>query len=282
MSGIRGQMGAMSILAKSMLAMLLATPVAAAELTVEPRLAAGASYYDLDLDGEVVVDNNTVDNVDFSDWMYLVGGGLTFSYDRVFVDLYGQYSFDGDTDVNLDIVAGGVAVDNLAQDVEFDRVETTLTAGYRITDQFAAFVGFRYADVTFDGTGSLGAVDADFSTDFNQQGPFIGAGYVVPKTFFNGAFVANAAVAYLDGDLKNQLAADGLQDVEFDVDGDAIGINAGASWVTPLTSQLKLVVGADISRYSFQDNSDETDFDETITRLRTELRYSFDTGPGGS
>lgn len=263
-------------------AMSLATPLAAAEQKMEPRLAVGASYYDLDLDGEIVVGSDSVDNVEFSDWLYLVGGGLTFSYDRFFVDLYGQYSFDGDDDINLEVVAGGVAVDNLAQDVEFDRVETALTVGYRITDQFATFVGFRYADVEFDGSGSLGAVDADFSTDFNQKGPFIGAGYAVPKTIFNGAFVANAAVAYLDGKLENKLDVSApLNDVEFDINGDAIGINVGANWVTPLTSKLKLVIGADVSRYSFKDDDDETDFDELITRLRTELRYSFDVGSVG-
>lgn len=262
--------------------MWFATPLAAAELTVEPRLAAGASYYDLDLDGEINVGSDSVDNVEFSDWLYLVGGGVTFSYDRFFVDLYGQYSFDGEDDLNLDIAAGGIVVNDLAQDVDFDRIETALTVGYRVTDQFATFVGFRYADVNFDGSGSLGAVDADFSTDFNQKGPFVGVGYVVPKTILNGTFVANAAVTYLDGKLENKLDVSApLNDVEFDINGDAIGINAGISWVKPLTNELKLVIGADVSRYGFKDDDDETDFDEVITRLRTELRYSFDVGPVG-
>jgi hypothetical protein len=261
--------------ALSTFAVLLATPSVAAELTVEPRLAAGVSYYELDIDGEVVAGNNSVDNIEFSDWMYLVGGGLTLSYDRVFVDLYGQYSFDGDDDLDLDVVAGGLSA-NLAQDVEFDRVETALTVGYRITDQLATFVGYRYADVNFDGSGSLGVVSADFSTDFKQKGPFIGAGYVIPKTIFGGVFVANAAVAYLDGDLENRLDTSvQVDNVEFDINGDAIGINAGASWVTPLTDQLKLVLGADVAQYSFKDDDDRTDFDELITRFRTELRYSF-------
>lgn len=277
MSRTNRQAGVLSIIAMS-----LATPSVAAELTVEPRLAAGASYYNLDVDGEISISNDSVDNVEFSDWLYLVGGGLTFSYDRFFVDLYGQYSFDGEDDLDLDVVAGGIAA-NLAQDVDFDRTETALTVGYRITDQFATFVGFRYADVNFDGSGSLGGISANFSTDFNQQGPFIGAGYVVPKTVFNGTFVANAAVAYLDGDLKNKLEVSAqVDDVEFDIDGTAIGINAGASWVTPLTSQLKLVIGADVAQYSFKDDDDQTDFDELITRFRTELRYSFNVGSVGS
>ena len=268
--------------APAALILLLSVPGGAEEATVEPRLAAGVSYYELDVDGEVVAGNNSVDNIEFSDWMYLVGGGLTLSYDRVFVDLYGQYSFDGDDDLDLDVVAGGLSA-NLAQDVEFDRVETALTVGYRITDQLAAFVGYRYADVNFDGSGSLGVVSADFSTDFKQKGPFIGAGYVIPKTVFGGAFVANAAVAYLDGDLENRLDTNiQVDNVEFDIEGDAIGVNAGASWVRPLTSQLKLVLGADVAQYSFEDDDDRTDFDERITRFRTELRYSFGVEDSGS
>ncbi len=262
--------------------MTFATPLAAAELSVEPRLAAGASYYNLDIDGAVVVGDDSVDNVEFSDFLYLVGGGLTLSKDRFFIDFYGQYSFDGEDELDLDAVVGGVEANNVVQDVEFDRFETALTVGYRITDQFAAFIGFRYADVDFDGSGSLGAVSVDLSTELNQKGPFFGVGYVVPTTIFNGAFVGNAAVAYLDGDLDNEIESSALSnDASFDVDGTAIGFNVGASWVTPLSDQLKLVVGADVAQYRFKDDDDETDFDELITRIRTELRYTFDVGSLG-
>ncbi|MEZ5934106.1 MAG: hypothetical protein R3F54_19650 [Alphaproteobacteria bacterium] len=260
-----------------------ATPMAAAELTIEPRLAAGVSYYDLDLDGAFVVGQDTVDNVQFNDWLYLVGGGLTISYDRVFVDLYGQYSFDGEDTVNADVVTGGVVASELGQKVTFDRVETALSLGYRVTDQLAAFVGYRYAEVNFDGKGSLGAVAAKFSTDFHQKGPFVGGSYVVPKPVLDGALVANAAVTYLDGELENKLDVSApLQDVAFDTNGDALGFNGGVSWVRPLTDQLKLVLGADAAYYAFKDNDDVTDFDELIVRLRTELRYSFDLGAVGA
>lgn len=259
------------------LAAPLAISVEAAELTIEPRLAAGASYYNLDID-DVEIGNNSFDRIEFSDWLYLVGGGLTFSYDRFFLDLYGQYGFDGDDDLDVAVNVGG-ETNNLAQDVEFDRIETAITAGYRVTDQFAAFVGIRYADVDFDGSGSNGAIDSDLSVDFEQTGPFIGAAYVIPKTVFNGTFVANAAVAYLDGDLEADLDVAGTaNDVAVNIDGDALGINAGASWVTPLTGQLKLVVGADVAYYNYG----QADIEETITRLRTELRYSFDSGLFGS
>lgn len=256
---------------------LLTMSANAAELDIEPRLTTGLSYYNLDLKGEVVVNNNAVNNVQFSDWLYFFGGGVTFSRDRFFLDLYGQYSFDGRDTLGLDVISGGIAINDLAQNVDFDRIETAATFGYRITDQFAGYVGYRYADADFKGDGSLGGIAADFSTEFKQRGPFVGAAYAIPKTVFDGAFVANAAVTFLDGDLANRLDVSApLTDVAFDINGKAVGVNGGASWVTPLTGQLKLVLGADVSYYSFKDDNDQSDFDELIARMRAELRYNFD------
>ena len=94
----------------------------------------------------------------------------------------------------------------------------------------------------------------------------------------NGALIFNGAVTYLDGDLENKLDADaGIDDVSFDIDGDAIGLNGGISWATPIGDRTKLVLGGDVSSYQFDDDDDETDFDELIARLRAEIRYSFDS-----
>ncbi|MEL6963768.1 MAG: hypothetical protein AAFO01_13510 [Pseudomonadota bacterium] len=253
-----------------------AATASAAEVSFSPRLSAGLSYYQLDLDGAIVVGDDSVDDIEFSDLLYFVGGGLTLTYRRYFVDVYGQYSFAGEDELDLDIVAGGAAIDDLAQDFEFDRIETALTLGYRVTDQFATFVGFRYADVTFDGSGSIGAIASDFSTDFNQKGPFVGASYVVPKTVLDGTVVVNGAVAYLFGDLDNTFESNVLaNDLNVDVNGRAIGVNVGASWVKPLTEDVNLSIGTDLSRYDFDDDDGQSDFDELIARLRTELRFSF-------
>lgn len=250
-----------------------------ADISIEPRLSAGVSYYNLDLDGQIVVGDDSVDDIEFHDWLFFVGGGTTFSANRFFLDLSGQYSFNGKDDLDLDVVSGGIAVDNLAQDVDFDRIEAAISIGYRVTDQFAAYIGYRYADVDFDGSGSLGGVGVDFSTDFKQNGPLIGASYAIPKTILNGALVANGAITFLDGDLENKLDAPApLEDIAFDIDGDAVGLNGGLSWTRPLGEGLRLVVGGDVSSYRFKDDDDETDFDELIARLRAELRYSFDTG----
>lgn len=256
-----------------------AMPTNAGEISIEPRLSSGVSYYNLDLDGRVIVAEDSIDDIEFNDLLLFIGGGTTISYDRFFIDLSGQYSFSGEDDVNLDVVSGGLAVDNLTQEVDFDRLETAIAIGYRVTDQFAAYVGYRYADVEFDGAGSLDGIGIDFSIDFQQYGPLIGASYVIPKTILNGALVANGAITFLEGDLDNELDVPApFDDIAFDIEGDAVGLNAGVSWATPLSNRLKLVVGGDISSYRFKDDDDETDFDELIARLRAELRYSFDTG----
>ena len=254
----------------------LTQPASAAEITIEPRLSGGVSYYNLDLDGQVQLGDNSIDDVDFEDWLLFVGGGGTVSIDRFFIDLYGQYSFTGENDVEVDIDSGGVTIDNLEQEVDFDRIETALSIGYRITDQFAAYLGYRYAVVDFDGSGSLGGAGADITAELTQSGPLIGASYIIPKTIWNGALVLNGAVTFLDGDLDIDLDAPApIGSADFDVDGDAIGLNGGISWATPLGDRVRLVIGGDVSSYQFDDNDADSDFDELIVRLRTEVRYSF-------
>lgn len=244
-----------------------------AELVIEPRISTGISSYDLDVDDLVSATGEDVFGVDFNDTLIFAGGGLTFNYDRFFVDFSGQYSFDGEDDLDAVLVADGAAL-GLIQDVEFDRIEALATLGYRVTNEFAAFIGVRYAEVAFDGSGTLGGVNTDFTTTLTQVGPVLGAGYVVPNALFGGALVVNGALTYLDGKLENKVDTNApFEDADIDVNGTAFGLNGGVSWAKPLFQGLRLVLGADFSRYSFDD--DEADFDETITRLRTELRYSF-------
>ncbi|MDH3660217.1 MAG: hypothetical protein OEU92_09330 [Alphaproteobacteria bacterium] len=259
---------------------VLATRTAGAvDVTIEPRLASGVSYYNFDLDGRVEVGDNSVDDLEFNDWLLFVGAGTTVSIDRFFIDVSGQYSFSGEDDLGLDVEAGDVAIDNLAQEVDFDRIEAAVTLGYRITERFAGYVGYRYADVDFEGSGSLGGIGVDVTSELEQMGPLVGASYIVPQTVMNGTLIVNGAVTFLDGDFSSELDAPApIGNVTFDIDGDAVGLNGGVSWATALNDRLKLVIGGDVSSYSFKDEGDDTDFEELIARLRAEIRYSFDAG----
>ncbi len=255
---------------------LAGTAATAAEWQIEPRLSTGVAYYNLDVTGAFVVRGDRVEGVEFSDLLYLFGGGATISRGRFFVDLAGQYAFGGNDNLDVPVESANPAVDSLIQEVDFDRVETLFSVGYRLTNELAAFGGFRYANVTFNGDGTLGPIPADFDTRFQQYGPFIGAGYAFPVPSLNSSLVLNGAVAYLRGRLNNEL--DPLvpaSNIKFTTEGDAVGLNGGASWVAKLSNQINLVVGADVSRYDFNDDADLTDFNETVARLRAEVRYRF-------
>lgn len=250
-------------------------------LQLEPRLATGLSYYELELDGDIEANGAVVNGVKFNDYLYLAGVGLTAKYGKMFFDVYGQASLDGNEDISLDIDSPNQSIQGISQDVDFDRYEVLATLGYQFTNRFALFAGYKYADVEFDGNGSLSGVSAEFTTDFEQHGGFVGSGYALPAGVLDSVFVFNTAVSYLFGNVDNKFAARPLVDsIDFEIDGKAIGFNGGVNWVAPITDQLKLVIGADASRYSFDDDKNNTDFDETIARFRSELRYSFDTSAG--
>ena len=246
------------------------------EIVIEPRFSTGLSAYDLDVDNLLSADGDDVLGVDFSDTLVFVGGGLTLNYERFFIDFSGQYSFDGEDDLNAAIVLDDGTSIALDQDVDFDRFESLATAGYRVTNDLAAFIGIRYAEVNFNGSGTLGGVDTDFSTTLTQIGPVLGAGYASPKPLLGGTLVVNTALTYLDGDLNNEVDTNApFEDSDINVDGTSLGLNGGISWARSIIDDLRLIFGVDFSRYSFDDKDDEADFDEIITRLRTEVRYSF-------
>lgn len=251
-------------------------------LQLEPRLATGLSYYDFEVDGEIRANNFTVDGVEFDDVLYVVGGGLTAKYDKMFLDVYGQASLGGSDKVNLDVQDNGQPIQTDSQDVDFDRYEILVTLGYQLTDRFALFTGYKYADVEFDGDGSVAGVSAKLKTDFKQHGGFFGGGYAIPiGGALNSALVLNGAVTYLWGEVDNRIVARPLIDnTSFDIDGNAIGFNGGVNWVASIADNTKLVVGADASRYDFDADNGNADFKETIARFRVEIRYSFDTGLG--
>ncbi len=251
-------------------------------LQLEPRLATGLSYYEFEVDGQIQANNFVVDDVEFDDVLYVVGGGLTAKYEKMFLDVYGQASLAGSDDVDLDVRVDDQPLPTESQDVDFDRYEILVTLGYQWTDRFALFAGYKYADVEFDGNGTAAGVRAKLKTDFTQHGGFVGGGYAIPiGGIFNSALVFNGAVTFLAGDVDNRIVARPLVDnTSFDIDGDAIGFNGGVNWVAGIADNTKLVVGADASRYDFDADSGNPDFKETIARFRVELRYNFDTGIG--
>lgn len=235
------------------------------QIRVQPRISLGTSFYNLTVN-DADTGAGVVDKIELDDFFYVAGGGVSIAQGRYFVDLAGQYSFAGDQAIDVDAVDGDNAI-NLVQDFDFDRIETNLTFGYQVSEQVAVFLGFRYADVNFDGQGNIDGVAADTEIEFIQYGPFAGGAYAFPTRILGGAFVANGALTVLKGDLTADIDGN-----EQDLNGNALGVNAGLSWSRPINDKFSLSLGADTTAYFglVEDN------EEFINRIRAELRYSFD------
>ena len=204
----------------------------ALEFNIQPRIDAGAVYFEFDQSDFNFRANSTdqfpaaVDGFKLRDTMPFVRGGITFFVDRFFLDVDIQYAFDGDdttqfstssvlpgsTFRNLPLPAAA-AVDNRI-DSEFDRTEFAVSAGYAITEHFVIFAGYKRAETNFNNEmlGELeivlpnnsmvrGPVSGSYDVDFIYDGPFVGSAYTwdIQTDFIEGGLAANIGVAFLDG-----------------------------------------------------------------------------------
>lgn len=197
-----------------------------------------------------------------SAWLPTVGGGATIFVDRFFIDGSAQHAFktsdatsqplalsnalfaqgvDPATGTRFDAAASEFARLNESFDVDIDRTEWSISAGYAITDSFSVYAGYKRAETTFEQRGKQSTVrrqttvtvevfdangapfpDAqgnpiaigntsvdtltvrrDIEREFEYDGPFIGAVYGLPisKGLVDGVIAFNLAVAFLDGEV---------------------------------------------------------------------------------
>lgn len=193
--------------------------------------------------------------------------------------------------------------------VELDRTEWNVSGGYALTDHLAMYAGYKQADTDFDFEDVRGTLDAttvittvptppfpgvpptvavttvsgtftnDTETEFEQDGPFVGATFGLPLNawIFDGLLAFNAAVAFLNGDVTQRvtnfiLTVDGvntpLPSSTSTVEGDTIGISLGLSWrgVTPLQG-LSYLLSIDGHKYDFDGDPARTRFDDGSPEL---------------
>jgi hypothetical protein len=267
----------------------------------------------------------------------LVGGGGTFFADRFFVDVYAQHAFsqsDSATQrqniaVSLidDPQASGsfFSRDTFRRDFDLERTEWAVSAGYVITNNFSLFAGYRRADTDFDirESGQLALDDinstltppaqrvrtditSDIKQEFEQDGPFVGFVFGEPlkQWIFDGVLSFDLAVAFLDGDVKQETrnvkfthtVVDGRpvpdstgDDTDLSIDGDAVGLNLGLHWrgFTPIKRLSYLI---DIVGHQYDFSADEAkirigdsttterrdfDFQEVLIAFRLGFSYAF-------
>lgn len=256
--------------------LLIAFPVTAQGLSVQPRATIGYEYYEFD--GEDDGTSNQLGDFDF-DADYLIGGlGLTVQFGRFFADLYGQknlsdaeYEEDNFTDV-----AG------LDYDAEVERFNINLALGYAITPSISVIGGVKYASSEIEGDQVLNNVDIGdfFNVDVEYVGPYFGGAYALPIADL-GYVVLNGSIAYLFGETIVDVQAAGLVIADnLTIDGEAVGANFGVAWsgnlspLSPALSRLGYTVGVDYSAYEFTDDGVDEFSEETI-RGKFDLKIRF-------
>jgi hypothetical protein len=204
---------------------------------------------------------------------------------------------------------------NHRSDVDFDRQEYNLSLGWAAADNFSVYVGYKharaglvqtltpiltpppYVDLTGGRDGDV-LFTGDYHMKFTYDGPFIGATFAVPVGN-RGAIALQSSLARLDGSFAEEFsgtvavtsaAAPGQRRLinptfkDGSVDGRSVGINVGLSWTGYLgagagVTGWSYTVGIDHSQYKFDAGRSPalwaSDFEETVTRARLEVRYRF-------
>lgn len=175
----------------------------------------------------------TISSREYKDTMPILGAGLSVVADRFFFDATVQGTFDGsDSDSYADSNTiptspfdFGVNLTNLGNtDADFDRLEYAFSVGYGVTQSFAVYAGWKWAETEFEeerrGNFQLNAELSDpfpfnflryegdwqdkVEYDFKQDGPFLGAAYNWGfDGKLKGALTVNAALAFLDGEFED-------------------------------------------------------------------------------
>lgn len=173
---------------------------------------------------------------------------------------------------------------------EASRKDLDLTVGYRMTNSWSLFAGYKYGktEMTFIPRDSEEEEPdkPEFTNEsYSQKGPFVGASY---SWQFDKAGRLSFSLAYASLQATNNFAAntdeeEEVEIAEFDdltgkVRGDTKGFSYGLSWTMPLSSNLLFQTRFKVNDYQQDlvvDSERYEDIDETFTTLHVGLAYVF-------
>jgi hypothetical protein len=269
---------------------------------IQPRITTGIINYTLKSKASA---STRGDEYTFKDTMPFIGIGATIFANKFYLDFYGQWAFNGTDNFTKQhyespsppVIPSHYFWNNGAE-IEFDRRDYSVAAGYSLTDYLSLFLGYRVGQssaeekghvtkyLVDDGslTGIPGLVLFDESIgeidlDYQNQGPFLGAacGYQIKD---KGSLTLNVAVAYLEGEIDQSgdfaSPISGRDYFNIETSGDSVGISLGVAWRGRITEQLGYSFSVDGHQYDFEaDDPEKPDFSETVYAIRTGLSYEF-------
>lgn len=227
---------------------------------------------------------------------------------------YSDFSFDEKLDHNISFPSVSVPIaltsgnwqvsanlQSTLQDADISEEEDVgkasrddydFTVGYRATQHWTLFAGYKYGKTSIQFTPRDSEDDDELMvTDesYKQSGPFIGVSY---GWRFENAGSLNISVAYADLSATNNFSAntddedeEGESDeaIEFDditgnVTGDTKGLSYSVSWTMPISSNLLFQTRLKLNDYQQDIDYQGTrfnDIDETFTSLHVGVAYVF-------
>ncbi|MCC8987635.1 MAG: hypothetical protein LM523_08010 [Candidatus Contendobacter sp.] len=257
------------------------------DIIVQPRAYVG--YADYSLEGSDITitsdtgntrpgkllfglpDRNKVDIEGF------VGGiGATVATGKFFGDIYYQ-------GIPSETVYSGVqrssseGIENYG-DIDAKHYDWAISLGYRITDQWSVFAGYKAGQTDSDQSGTLNSPTPEsellqtlnYSVTFDQGGPFLGTSYSF--SIGPGVLTLKAAYAYLDGKYTSDFQSTYFPPVtpapvpalqQFTWEGNSNAYSLGVSWTQSIAENLGFSLGANYHRYEF-DASGSQRFTATI------------------
>ncbi len=256
------------------------------DVTFQPRAYVGYANYSLEsgegtfttgpssIQGKLKFDaqgDNKIKSTGF-----LGGLGATLGVGRFFGDVYYQSTPNDTVYSAIEQENPSAGTIRYFGDVDAQHSDWALSLGYRITDQWSVFAGYKSGKTESDQSFHINRVppdsrliqDGNFAIKFDQDGPFIGTSYsflVGP-----GALTIKAAYAYLDGTYNSDFnsvcrppnsvcptaPAPALQ--QFSLSGNSNAFSFGLSWTQSLAYNLGLSVGANYQQYKFDTSGSGT------------------------
>jgi hypothetical protein len=296
----------------------------ATEFRFYPRIETGVMRYSikhsalanatLSFPGQSSGANKTRKTIEFSDDMNVVGGGATFFINQFYIDMSGQYAFEGSDRAHVMYSTYEEVPDNLTSyltnryvhDVEFDHKDKAIAVGYAVSRSFSVFAGYKWDNRDFDSTSDgdifhfypedniflKSLIQQEMQTRFKYEGPFIGAtqGWEIDTLqYLKGLLSVKLALALLNSkytiDQKNTMTLlIGTEvysveswDYHAESKGDSWGFSLGMGWRgnTPIRN-LSYSIQIDGYRYNFEsDDADLGDISETVLNYKAGITYAF-------
>lgn len=192
--------------------------------------------------------------INFESTMPILGVGATLVYKRFFLDGYVQKTStakDKATDT-YDLPSSGTKKTATTDaDYEFEREDYSASLGYRVTDRFIVFGGYRSGQTSYDEKATSFTSDpkdgkrvSSTSREFKAQGPFVGLSYSYPVSE-RGQLGFNVGYAKLDGEYTQ---------TEADTPANSTsGLTYGINWKGSLYKNLSYGLSLDKYDYEFSE-----------------------------